>query len=409
MMKVLQISLSDHLSAGGGSIAMYRLYNSLKNQGVDGKILAAQKSLESNDSKLINTTSKLESLLRRVSSKFGLNDIHKISSYKLTKDPFYLWADIINFHVIHSGFFNYLAIPALTESKPAVFTLHDMWAFTGHCIYSYDCTRWKFGCGKCPYPKSYPSIQMDNTALEWKLKKWTYSNSNLTIVTPSRWLTNLAQQSILNCFPIHYIPYGIDTEAYKPLDTEKCRSVLGIPTNKKVLMFGAQSVSDRRKGSDLLLQSLSKLPASLKSEIVVLILGNNGDVIAKEAGIDSLYLGYVTNDRLKSMAYSAADLFIFPTRADNLPLVLQESMACGTPMISFNVGGIPDLVRPNITGYLAEPEKTDSFSEGIINLLEDNTLRSEMKKNCREIAIKEYALDIQARKYIDIYQSRISA
>ncbi|MEH2348512.1 MAG: glycosyltransferase family 4 protein [Nostoc sp.] len=408
-MKVLQISLSDHLNAGGGSIAMYRLYNSLKNQGVDGKIMTAQKSLESNDSKLINTTSKLESLLRKVSSKFGLNDIHKISSYNLTKDPFYLWADIINLHVIHSGFFNYLAIPALTQSKPAVFTLHDMWTFTGHCIYSYDCNRWKIGCGKCPYPESYPSIKMDNTALEWKLKKWTYSHSNLTIVTPSRWLTNLAQQSILNCFPIHHIPYGIDTEAYQPLDAEKCRSVLGIPTNKKVLMFGAQSVSDRRKGSDLLLQSLSKLPASLKSETVVLILGNNGDVIAKEAGIDSLYLGYVTSDRLKSVAYSAADLFIFPTRADNLPLVLQESMACGTPMISFNVGGIPDLVRPDITGYLAEPEKTDSFSEGIINLLEDNNLRSEMKKNCREIAVQEYALDIQARKYIDIYQSRISA
>lgn len=109
-------------------------------------------------------------------------------------------------------------------------------------------------------------------------------------------------------------------------------------------------------------------------------------------------------DRLKSVAFSAADLFIFPTRADNLPLVLQESIACGTPMVSFNIGGVPDLVRPNITGYLANPEDAEDFAQGIMQLLEDDQLRENMAKNCREIALKEYPLELQAQRYMALYQ-----
>nr|WP_256380181.1 glycosyltransferase [Anabaena sp. 90] len=114
--------------------------------------------------------------------------------------------------------------------------------------------------------------------------------------------------------------------------------------------------------------------------------------------------GYLKSDRLKSIAYSAADLFIFPTRADNLPLVLQESMACGTPMVSFNIGGVPDLVRPGITGYLAHSENTQDFCDGIVKLLEDEPLRQKMSENCRDIALKEYSLDLQAQRYIQLYQ-----
>lgn len=114
-------------------------------------------------------------------------------------------------------------------------------------------------------------------------------------------------------------------------------------------------------------------------------------------GIPTLNLGYVSGDRMKSIAYSAADVFIFPTRADNLPLVLQESMACGTPMVSFKVGGVPDLVRPGITGYLAQPEDTQDFCNGIVQLLVDREQRLKMSENCRAIALQEYTLELQAK------------
>ena len=278
-----------------------------------------------------------------------------------------------------------------------------MWSFTGDCAYSYDCTRWKTGCGKCPYPHTYPAIKRDNTPLEWKLKDWVYSRSNLTIVTLSRWLAKQAQQSLLNRFPIHHIPNGIDTEAYQPLDCQNCRSLLGIPLGKNVLMFGAASLQDPRKGGDLLLDALSNLPNSLKTETVLLTIGSGGEAIAETVGIPTLNLDYVASDRLKSLAYSAADLFLFPTRADNLPLVLQESMACGMPMVWFKVGAVPDLVRPGITCYLAALEDAQDFSQGIVQLLEDKRLKEPMGENCRAIALEEYPLELQAKRYIELY------
>jgi glycosyltransferase involved in cell wall biosynthesis len=401
-MKVLHINQSD--IAGGAAIAGYRLHQGLLAQGIDSRLLVG--TVKTSSDRVAATPSKpsVEREIFRLTNRLGLNYLNVISSFDIPKHSFYKEADILNFHNLHTGYFNYLVIPLLTENKSAIFTLHDMWSFTGHCAYSYDCNRWKMGCGKCPYPEVQPYVYRDNTHLEWKLKNWVYSRSNLTIVTVSRWLTEQAKQSMLNRFPIHHIPYGIDTEAYQPLEAEQCRSLLGIPTGKKVLMFGAESLKDSRKGSDLLLKALFSLPESLKAETVLLTLGNDGEAISEAAGMATLNLGYVSSDRLKAVAYSAADLFIFPTRADNLPLVLQESMACGTPMVSFKIGGVPDLVRPGVTGYLATPEDAQDFCNGIVQLLEDEALRDRMSQNCRAIALAEYPLELQAQRYIELYR-----
>ena len=401
-MNVLHINQSD--ISGGAAIAGYRLHKVLLAQDFDSHLLVGKTNISNPRITSVPRKHFLEKQLSRFTSSFGLNYINHISSFDIPKHLFYKNADILNFHNLHLDYFNYLAIPSLTKNKPAVLTLHDMWSFTGHCAYSYDCERWKNGCGKCPYPNTYPAVTTDNTSLEWKLKDWVYNHSNLNIVAPSHWMAEQARASILNRFPVHYIPNGIDTQAYQPLDSEQCRFVLGIPLDKKVLMFGAESLKDSRKGGDLLIKALSQLPESLKAETILLTLGHGSESLAQTVGMECLSLGYVSSDRLKSIAFSAADLFVFPTRADNLPLVLQESMACGTPMVSFKVGGVPDLVRPGITGYLASPEDTNDFSNGIIQLLQDNDERIRMSKNCRAIAVEEYTLETQAKKYISMYQ-----
>ncbi|MCA2808066.1 glycosyltransferase family 4 protein [Microcystis sp. M095S1] len=401
-MKILHINQSD--IGGGAAIAGYRLHQGLLNQGIDSKLLVGFVKTDDERVEAITRKYRLENLLSRFTSRLGFNYINLFSTFDIPQHKFYQDADILNFHNLHTGYFNYLAIPKLTETKPAIFTLHDMWSFTGHCAYSYDCEKWKIGCGNCPYPDTYPAINRDNTHLEWKLKDWVYSKSNLTIVAPSQWLTEQAKASMLSRVPIHYIPYGIDTTAYQPLDPLLCKTILGISPTKKVLLFGADSLKDSRKGSDLLFQALQKLPQSLKEETILLTFGNGGETITSELGMPTLSLGYISSDRLKSVAFSAADLFIFPTRADNLPLVLQESMACGTPMVSFKIGGVPDLVRPGITGYLALPEDTQDFCDGIVKLLEDEPLRKKMSENCRDIALKEYNLDLQAQLYMELYK-----
>jgi glycosyltransferase involved in cell wall biosynthesis len=170
-------------------------------------------------------------------------------------------------------------------------------------------------------------------------------------------------------------------------------------------MFGADKLGDSRKGGDLLLKALELLPDSLKAEIILLTFGSGGEAMAAAAGMAVMDLGYVSNDRFKAIAYSAADIFVFPTRADNLPLVLQESMACGTPMVSFNIGGVPDLVRPGVTGYLAQPENSEDLCQRLIQLLEDQSLRQQMARNCRAIALQEYPIELQAKRYIDLYKN----
>lgn len=405
-MRVLHINQTD--TSGGAALAGYRLHQGLLEQEIDSRLLVQVAKINSDRIAVIPRTKlAIENQIYRISWKLGHNYIHLVSSFDIPQHKFYREADILNFHNLHGNYFNYLAIPSLTSEKPAVFTLHDMWSFTGHCAYSYDCDRWKTGCGKCPYLATYPEINIDSTQVEWKLKNWVYSRANLTIVTPSSWLTEQVKQSMLNRFPIHHIPYGIDTEAYQPIEQKLCRSVLGIPANKKVLMFGSVSVKDPRKGGDLIIQALRKLPASLKAETILLTMGNDSEGITKEVEMQVLHLGYITSDRLKSIAYCAADLFILPTRSDNLPLVLQESMACGTPMVSFKIGGVPDLVRPGITGYLAEPENVQDLCEGIMELIEDKNLNKYMSQQCRKTAIKEYNLELQAQRYNDLYSQLI--
>ena len=405
-MKILHINQSD--ISGGASIAGYRLHQSLINRNIDSKLLVDQQKINSDHVLTLDRKRVTEDLISRFSDSFGLNYIFVFNSFQILKQSIYKNADILNFHNLHGGYFNYLAMAKLTQSKSAVFTLHDMWSFTGHCAYSFDCQKWKTGCGQCPYPETYPKIKRDSTALEWKLKKWVYQHSNLAIVCPSQWLTEQAEQSILNCFPIHHIPNGINIQEYQPLDPDICRQVLDLPLNKKILLFGAQSLSDPRKGGDLLLKSLQNIPQSLKQDLILLTFGDGGEQFQSHIDITVLSLGYISGDRLKSIAYSAADLFLFPTRADNLPLVLQESMACGTPLISFHVGGVPELVRSGVTGELAQPENILEFTQKIIELLEDTNKREVLSKNCRHIAKTEYSIELQTDRYVQLYQQCLS-
>jgi glycosyltransferase involved in cell wall biosynthesis len=406
--KVLQLWKSDSAQlGGGGAVAMYRLHSGLRKAGIDSKILCERKTTDSPHVRVLQHKPRLEiveKIIKQGTSRLGLNDIHRLSSFDIKQHEVYVDADILHFHGLHGGFINYLALPSLTESKPTVFSLCDMWPMTGHCAFSYDCDRWKIGCGKCPYPDAHPAIKRDATHLEWKLKDWVYNRSNLTIVSKSKWLTKQAQQSMLSRYPIYEISNGIDTEIYQALAKEQCRLKLEIPLNKKVIMFAAVELNNFRKGGDLLLKALQSLPASLKAETVLLTLGKGGEEIAEAVEMQTLNLGYVSDDRCKVIAYSAADLFLFPTRAETFGNVALESIACGTPVVSFKVGGVSDHVRPGISGYLAEPENFKDFCDGIVQLLEDQNLRADMSQQGRAIALQEYSLELCTQRHIELYR-----
>jgi glycosyltransferase involved in cell wall biosynthesis len=408
--KVLQIHCTDS-PGGGGPIAMLRLQDGVRKAGVHSTILCANRT---DASSVVIPWVRGESRLQALTSRMGFNDLHGVGSFKILNLTPYAQADLLHIHCLHGGFFNPLALPLLTRTKPAIYTLHDMWPFTGHCVYSFDCERWKSGCGRCPYPDMPNAIRRDATRWEWKFKQWSYRRSNLTVVAPSKWIFDSARQSMFKDCRIEHIPYGVDTDVYRPLDQERSRADLGIPAGKNVLLYMVRRMdpSDKIayiKGADLLVRALQDLPLSVRKETVLLLVGEGSDALAREVDMAVISLGFVSSDPRKAMAYSAADLFVFPTRADNLPLVLLESMACGTPMVSFQVGGVPDLVRPGVTGFLAEPEDPKGLSAGIVQLLEDGHLRARLRSHCRDTAVKEYSMTRYIDRHLSLYRDALDS
>lgn len=409
-MKVLHIHRFGLNGGAGGAISMRRLHFGLRKAGIDSKILCVrevEKSPHIVISKPTFVAKRWNYQTGKITKKFGLEDVLNVNAFRIKRNQIYKDADIINFHRI-PDVFSYLTFPSLTRDKPAVFTLCEMWSITGHCRQSVDCERWKTGCGNCPYTHLPPAIQHDGTHIQWMLKNWIYQHSNLSIVAKSNWMAELIRQSMLKRFEVHRIPNGIDPDTYRPLDQKRCRALLNIPAGKKVILFVAQRINEFIKGGDLLVNALNGIPESLKSSSVVIFFGKNGEAVSDMIDFSTINLGYLRDDQTKATAYSAADIFLCPSRAENFPNVVLESMACGTPTVAFNVSSLPDLVRPGITGFLAEVESADSFREQIIRLLEDNSLRQKFGQNCREIVIKEYTIELLYTRYAEMYRQVIN-
>ncbi len=410
LVNVLQLHGTDS-GAGGGPIAMLRLHEGLGKFGVQSQILCPRATRP--DSVAIPHVLGT-SRLRALTMKTGLNELHCLGSFKIPRMSAYTNTDLLHIHCLHGGFFHYLALPQLTRRKPAVYTLHDMWPFTGHCVYSLDCERWKSGCGECPYPEMPNDIRRDATRWEWKLKDSAYRQSKLTIVVPSTWMQRLASESMMRRFPIKYIPHGVDLELYRPLDQEMSRAALGITSGKRVLLYLVRRMNPSHKtswikGADVLVKALRELPSALKKETVLLLVGDGGEAFARGLDMGVISTGFVSSDRLKALAYSAADAFLFPSRADNAPLVLIETMACGTPTVAFNVGGVSDMVRPGVTGLLADPEDHKQFAARIVELLENTPLRAHMRLQARAIAEKEYPLDLYVERHAALYREVLAS
>jgi glycosyltransferase involved in cell wall biosynthesis len=408
--KVLQLSYFGKIGGAGGAISMRRLHNGLRKYGIDSKVLCIEGGGSDNDFIRLDVSrykKKINNYLRRASLRLGITGLDGVRSSMIKHENVYINSDIINIHRFF-GLTSYLGLPSLTKDKPAVLTLCDTWAITGRCYYNLDCERWQYGCGVCPHMDVPPITGVDGSRFEWILKQWSYNHSNMTVVSKCTWMTEMLKQSMLKHFPIYQIPNGIDVEVYKPLDKRTCRSVLQIPTRRNVLMFSAFDLNNYIKGGDLLLQALDYLPASLKSQIIILVMGRNTDKFTNISGIETINLGYVESDADKALAYSAADLFLCPSRAEVFGNVNIESMSCGTPVVAFNIGGIPDFVRPNETGYLADPLDAKDFSRGIVELIEDESLRIGMSDRCRKVITSEFSMELQVDRYLRLYKQLLN-
>src|SRR5262249_15061866 len=224
----------------------------------------------------------------------------------------------------------------------------------------------------------------------------------LYIVSPSRWLMNEAKRSsLLKNFPVVLIPHGVDTEVFRPRDRNFARDMLAISQDAFVVLFVAEPIDRPIKNFALLAQALEGMAG--RPSLLLVSAGSGKPPV--EVRVPYLNLGSLRNERLLSLAYSAADVFVLPSRQENFPLTALEAMACGTPVIGSAVGGVPDMVRPGITGILVPPQNVTALRTAICDMLQDPPRRAEMAANCRRIAVEEYSLDLQLRRHVELYQS----
>ena len=415
-MRVVHVNTFD--KTGGAARSAYRLHQGLCRLGADSSMFVAYKN-SSDPSVLayIRTSRILAQLIRRwrrerisrAFSPYKPNPPNSVSNFKSDETPFGAdpWgqlpaADVIHLHWIvefldYSSFFG-----SLPEEKQLVWTLHDMAPLTGGCHWSYGCDRFTDRCGSCPQLSS--NSESDVTRRIWLRKGGSLATLNsrqLHIVTPSRWLASEAKRSsLLSRFPCSVIPYGLDTEIFAPRDRLLARSSLGIAQDAKVILFAADGINVRRKGLHLLLDALQGLHS--EGQVVLLSVGPGSAPSVK--GFSCRHLPPLDDDECLSSVYSAADIFVAPSEHDNLPNTVLESIACGVPVAAFAVGGIPDAVRPGLTGYLARAGDVADLRAIICRLLKRDDERAQMSRTCRNVAVQEYALEIQAQRYLDLYR-----
>lgn len=316
-------------------------------------------------------------------------------------------ADLIHMHNMHGYYFNVTTIPFLMWQKPVVWTLHDMWSFTGKCAWSFECDRFTRSCGECPQLSGYPAQRKDTSAFQLKLKRFLYADRKYVIVTPSAWLQSNVQRSILKNVPTYVIPSPIDTKMFYPEDKLAARQRLGIPEGKTVIMFIASWVNTiAHKGIDAFLEMLTRLYAERQDMYTIIVGHLQGQSVLKGrfAGLET---GYVTDPSLLRACYSSSDVFVSPTLAENSSCTIVEAMACGVPTVAYATGGVPEQIVHGETGYLAPSGDRRLLYESIKEILDAPEKRTSFGKAGAERALKNYGMDIFCRKYLDVYQEAI--
>ncbi len=406
---VLHLNHTD-TGHGGGAAAGLRLHRSLLAIGVDSRMAVG---IRESDDPLIEEVpawKPVKRQLRRVGWRAGLNEIEGIGALGLAARPSFRAADVVHLHALQGGWFSYPTLPWLVRDKAAVVTLHDMWPFTGHCSYSFGCERWLTGCGSCPHLDTYPAARRDATHIEWHLKRKLWARSDPTVIAPSEWLADQARRSIFGDSDVHVIPYGLDLQVFSPRDRAESRTRLGLPADTVVVLYAAASVSDRRKGADLVPPVLAAVPDAVKAACFVVLMGDRGQDTAtalRDSGYRVRHLGFVSDDDAKAWVYSAADVLLFPARADNSPLVVLESLACGTPVVSFAVGGIPEDVRDGETGRVVAPNDLPAMTAALAEVVVDQELQARLRPRCRAIAEERHDLTTTAVTHRWLYEEKV--
>lgn len=391
---------------GGAARGAYWLHHGLKDIGVDSWVLTNSRQTLGDETVISTSRTKKGRLLNKFSLQFEalllalytkrnrMNFSTGLTGFDFTKTRVYQRAQVIHLHWINEGFVNIRHLGKV--NKPMIWTMRDMWSFTGGCHYALNCEQYVSGCGGCPHLGSKRSA--DLSRLVWKRKQRFFPQS-MQIVGISHWLSDCARRSLLlQNFKIRTIQNNISTRDFFPIEKQMARRVLDLPLDRPVVLAGAQRLDDDFKGFPTFLKALKHL----KHQPFLLLFGNLDQASRSSLEHDHRYLGFLTETTLLRLAYSAADVFVSPSHMEAFGKTLAEAMACGTPVVCFDATGPRDIVDHQINGYRARPFLPEELAAGIDWVLE-HPAPGDLARNAREKAERHFDNRVVAKIYSEIY------
>jgi glycosyltransferase involved in cell wall biosynthesis len=335
----------------------------------------------------------------------------------ISEHPLVQEADIIHLHWINFGFLSINSLEKLFKlNKPIVWTLHDMWAFTGGCHHSGECENYQIACGNCtPYLKNPTKNDLSNQI--WQRKNTIFNRTlrlrseyDITIIGCSQWLTNRAKKSsLLQGFSVKAIPNPLDIKLFQPQNKVEARQKLGLPIDKKLILFVAAKVSVIWKGFSYFQESLEILKSQYldSQEIELIVLGESDEETIQKLPFKAHALGRISDVNQIVSVYSATDIFVTSSIQENLPNTIMEAMACGTPAVGFEVGGIPEMIENKTNGFLAKYKSSESLAEGMKWVLFEAN-HAELSKNARQKVVENYSEKVVVEQYLEVYHSLVN-
>lgn len=315
-------------------------------------------------------------------------------------------ADIVHYHLIFNYFMSLYSFKKLTEMKPTVWTLHDPWAMTGHCVYPVDCKGWLTGCKKCPYLDRYSPLREDNASSIWNIKKEIYKDLDIDIVVASQWMYDMVKKSPLTKHfeRVHLIPFGIDLDLFKRKENrEEIRERLGIGKDNFVIMFRQ---AQEWKGVSEIKQMLEKLNS--KKSVTILTVGETGMLNELKDKYQVIENKWVNDNNLMVELYSASDLFLMPSVAEAFGMMAIEAMSCSLPVIVFEGTSLSSVTFSPKCGIALKRGDTESFVKTVERLISSPKECKERGEIGRQLAENNYDLERYNSQIINLYEGIVN-
>jgi len=353
------IHINKSRSRGGAAAVMNGLIESQRRMGHEAIAMTAK---EIKQLRFGNSISRfMVRVLVHIEKKSSWLDTFRLHSLLLRKNATFITSEIIHLHNLHGGYFSMLALPILCRNKKTILTLHDMYAFTGHCTNSLECRKWKIGCRSCKHLDIYPAISRDSADRLWQIKKAVFDRiEGICVISPSKWMAEMARESILSKYRIVVVQNGVDKGYFRTMDKTASRIAVGLPVDKNIIIYIAVDGFHNALKGGRIAREVSQLCAGYQQYHFV-CLGETG---TSRPGLQ--FTPFIDKKDILAMYLSSADVLLYPTLADNCPLVVLESLSVGTPVVAANIGGLTELINPNVNGQLVASQEPQKYMDAIV-------------------------------------------